>query len=382
MNTFHASTKLIWDCQAEEALEDIFGKEDWKEIGVVIDTNLLKIPVFESILSKLKELSEKITIFEQEISEPDIDYADTVTSMFREEAPEVMVGIGGGSTLDVAKAVSVLLTNEKDAASYQGFMLVEKPGLPSVMIPTTAGTGSEVTWTAVFTNRKKMLKGGINSPYLFPQYAVLDARLTVSIPKLVTVSTGMDALAHSIESFTAKFATMVSRMISKQAFCLLYRNLPAVINDGADLEARKQMQLGSTLAGWAILNAGTGACHSIAYPLGTYFKVPHGIANAMLLPKVMRRNEDKQPGLYAPLWDAVHPEDASLAESEKSRRLIASLEQFLNEAEFKAALSSFGVSSDDIHFLAAKGLELKSALRNNPVEFGFEDSKAVLKQIL
>src|SRR5262249_52425616 len=185
------------------------------------------------------------------------------------------------------------------AADYQGFNLVKRAGLPIIAIPTTAGTGSEVTWTAVFTNRTRMVKGGINSPYCFPRYAILDSLLTASMPRRVTLSSGMDALSHAIESYTAKNASLLSRTMSEQALRLLYEGLSRVFRNETDLEGRRLTQLGSTIAGWACFNAGTGACHSLAYPLGVYFKVPHGEALSMLLPIVARINNTKQPGIYS-----------------------------------------------------------------------------------
>jgi alcohol dehydrogenase len=382
MPTFNAPTKLIWDVEICEALAGILNENGWRRIGVIVDVKLARDPRVTEILSRLRGHAERVQVFEQSFSEPDTDSTDSVSSHFKQDVPEALIGIGGGSVLDMTKAVAILVTNPGHAADYQGFNLVSQPGLPTVAVPTTAGSGSEVTWTAVLTNRETQRKAGINSPHLFPKYALLDARLTLSMPKALTVSTAMDAIAHAIESFSAQSSTVVTRMISKEAFQLLYLNLPKVAADGSDLEARKQMQLGSSLAGWAIVNAGTGACHSVAYALGTHFHIPHGMANAMLLTKVMRMNHQKRPGLYAYLWDLVHPEEVGMPAVTRSDHLISELEQVLERAAFKTSLLDFGVSLEHIDWLAGEGLKLKSALSNNPVEFDYEDSKAVLKEIL
>ncbi len=382
MSNFCAPTKIIWDIPSEDALDNIFKLEGWKRIGVVIDSKLRTIASSTPLISKLESLAEDLTIFEHNMPEPDTDYADRVAESLRNKRLEVIIGIGGGSGMDIAKAVAVLLTNEKDTASYQGMMLVEKPGLPTVMVPTTAGTGSETTWTAVFTNKKKMFKRGLNGPYLFARYAILDARLTNSLPPNLTLTTGMDALAHSIESFTAKSSTIVSRMFSRQAFTLLFANFPAVLADGENLEARSQMLLGSALAGCAITNAGTGACHSFAYPLGTHFHVPHGTAMAILLTTVMHLNAEKNPALYNQLWDTAHPDLAALPEKEKSFRLIDRINSIIEQAGFKTKLSDFKVTDKDLDFLAEKCLELKSALENNPVDFGAREARMALEKAL
>jgi alcohol dehydrogenase class IV len=382
MPTFFAPTKLILDVSVPEAVRTIVRDEGWARIGVIVDEQLMGQGLVNQVEDEIRRLTQGFQLIEQTVSEPDTEYTDQVCAQLRSIQPEALIGIGGGSVLDVTKAVAVLLTNPQKAADYQGFDLVRNPGLPTVAIPTTAGTGSEVTWTAVLTNREKGLKAGINSPHLFPKYAVLDAALTTSMPRRLTITTAMDAIAHAVESYTAKSASAVSRAISKEAFRLLFSNIRAVIGDGSDLEARRQMLLGSTLAGWAIVNAGTGACHSVAYALGTLFNVPHGAANAMLLPKVMQFNEDRSPGLYADLLEAGDARHAGLTQTENSQKLAMSLQEIMELGGLTDSLSDFGASLEDIDHVAAKGLELKSALSNNPVAFDYEAAREVVALII
>jgi len=382
MASFQAPTRVIFDQEVGAAVDEILDREGWTRLGVVADAAVTEAPEVAALLQALEARCARYVLLRRSGPEPDVEDADRAAEALRGQSLDAIMGIGGGSTLDLAKAVAVLTTNDGSAARYQGFMLVERPGVPSVLIPTTAGTGSEVTWTAVLTNRDKAIKAGINSPHLLARYAVLDARLTLGMPKVVMVSTAMDALTHAVESFTARSATVVSRMVSRQAFELVYTGFAATLEDGADREARRQTLLGSTLAGLAILNAGTGACHSIAYALGSGFGVPHGTANALLLPAVMRVNERRAPGLYAPLWDVVHPEDRTLSATARSRRLSDDLERLVKAALPSLSLTEFGVGSRDLPALAETGLRLRTALDNNPVEFGTGECRDVLEAIL
>ena len=379
MFTFKAPTELHWECNAAEKAVEILGSNGWNRVAIVADQGVLRSGVADQLLHELGAVEQQV--FELDKTEPDIDFLDSVASEFRSLDPSVILGLGGGSAMDVAKGLSALLTNPGSAEDYQGFDLLPNPGVPLVMIPTTAGTGSEVTWTAVFTNRRTMRKLGINSRHILPRHALLDPDLTLSLPAAVTLSSGMDALSHAIEAYTARNGNAVARMMCLEAFRLLSTNLPQVLRQPKDRDARSSMQLGSTLAGWAIFNAGTGACHSVAYALGTHCGVPHGVAIAMLLPHVMRINEAKCPGLYAPLFDAVR-EDRDGTSAERSNELIGLIDDLLEAGGFTTRLVDFGVQEADLDFLTERGLELTSALSNNPADFGAADARPVLESVL
>lgn len=374
---------MIWDAEVATQLAAVIRDNGWENIGVIFDKNLKGLLEMNDVWSRLQECGT-VQMFEQGVAEPDTDYADELTAQIKANPPEVLVGIGGGSILDLTKGVAVLLTNPGKAADYQGFNLVKTPGLPIIAIPTTAGTGSEVTWTAVFTNRSKLIKGGINSPHCFPRFAILDPKLTVSMPRRVTLSSGMDALSHAVESYTAKNASLLSRALSVQGAQLLYEGLSGVFRDESDLKARHKTQLGSTIAGWACFNAGTGACHSLAYPLGVYFGVPHGEALSMLLPTVVRINDAKQPGLYSSLWTAVfgNGHAGAQSETEKSKLFMKEIDNLCAQSNLRLRLSDYGMAAKDLDSMSEKAINLKSALLNNPVEFSQSDARRALESIL
>ena len=192
--------------------------------------------------------------------------------------------------MDVAKAAAVLVTNRGKAVDYIGLGLIREPGLPTIMVPTTSGTGSEVTFTSVFTMRDTKTKGGINSPYLYAHTALLDPELTLGLPPEATAYTGMDALTHAIESFTSLQSHFLSAPIALRAIELIAANLRGAVFNGGHYAYREKMMQGSYLAGLGLAMSGVGAVHALAYPLGALFNIPHGVANAVMLPHVLEYN--------------------------------------------------------------------------------------------
>jgi len=201
--------------------------------------------------------------------------------------------------MDVAKAISILVSNGGKAEDYLGLGRTKQPGLPKIMVPTTAGTGSEVSFTAVFINEKTKSKGGMNGDHLYPEAAILDPLLTLSLPPGVTAATGIDAFTHAVEAFVSTQANGMSDMYATRAMSLISVNLGKAYANGANIEARYNMLLGSLLAGKALAIAGVGLVHAMAYPLGGMFGVPHGLANAVLLPYVLDYNLIGAPEKYA-----------------------------------------------------------------------------------
>jgi alcohol dehydrogenase class IV len=236
-------------------LPEFAGRRDCKRVAVILDAGVRTNAHVQKVLGGLRAAVEEVRVVESDAVEPTYDYLDEFRQSFDANL-DLIVGIGGGSILDLTKAISVLVTNAEPAISYRGFDLIKNPGIPVVAVPTTAGTGSEITPNAVFTDAKEKRKLGINTELYVPILALLDPYMTVSCPKPVTVSSGMDALVHAVESFVARGSTPVSRMYSREAFKLVLPNLPIVIEEPENLEARSAMQLGSVLsAGRAVQGA-------------------------------------------------------------------------------------------------------------------------------
>lgn len=257
---------------------------------VVMDSQLSKTEIGTRALQILKKARVTSFNYPEVTPEPDPSLADAGARIAKKNKVKCVIGIGGGSTMDVAKAIAVLATNKGKAVDYIGLGLVKKPGLPTIMVPTTAGTGSEATFTSVFTMRDTKTKGGINSPYLYPHTALLDPELTLGLSPEATAYTGMDALTHAIESYTSLQSHFLSAPISLRAIELIAANLRGAVFNGAHYPYREKMMEGSYLAGLGLAMSGVGAVHALAYPLGAFFDIPHGTANAVMLPYVLEYN--------------------------------------------------------------------------------------------
>ncbi len=243
---------------------------------------------------KTKEILGKegigVEFFDRVIPDPDVACFEACLETARKQKFDLIIGIGGGSSMDIASITSVMLTNPGTVYDYFGVNLVKNPGVPCILIPTTAGTGAEVTPNAILTDTKEKLKKAVVSPYILPRVAIIDPLLTVSMPPSVTSSSGIDALTHAVESYTSNNANILTDLFAKEAMILIGRSLRTAVANGNNLEARYDMSIGSLYAGISLANAGVTAVHALAYPLGGTFNVAHGIANGLLLPYVMEFN--------------------------------------------------------------------------------------------
>lgn len=352
-------------------------KRGCKRVAVILDSALRDNEHAQRLLKGLGAVVKELRVGENAVAEPTYDYLDEFRRSFRADM-DLMVGIGGGSTLDLTKAISVLVTNSRPAISYRGFDLIEKPGIPVVAIPTTAGTGSEVTPNAVFTDSKERRKLGINTALYVPILALLDPHMTVSCPRPVTISSGMDALVHAVESFVARASTPASRMWSREAFRIILPNLPVVAERPNDLEARSAMQLGAFYAGIALMNAGGGLAGALSYPLGVLFKVPHGLAGAVFLSRVSRYNVEQGAYRYGELHELIDgipplsdPRDRALA-------VCDALDAISERLDLPTSLKMFGVEENDLDVLAEQTMLLSGAIQQNPATVMVSDIRKIL----
>jgi alcohol dehydrogenase class IV len=276
----------------------------------------------------------------------------------------------------------VLVTNHGPAIQYRGFDLIKNPGIPVVAIPTTAGTGSEVTPNAVFTDKKEMRKLGINSALYLPRLALLDPLMTISCPRSVTVSSGVDAIVHTIESYAAKRTNPISRMWAREAFHLLFHALPEVVDNLDNVCLRERVQRGAFCAGIALMNSGAGPAGALSYPLGVRFNVPHGWAGAVFISRVARFNAERGFADYSELYDLIEGADHSLSSQEKAIKFCDELDRVLFKLEVPARLTHFGVKPEDVPVLAEQTMLLAGALEMNPVPFGLKEVESVLRAMV
>ncbi|MRR17582.1 MAG: iron-containing alcohol dehydrogenase [Deltaproteobacteria bacterium] len=344
---------------------------------VVIDKNIAKTGLQERIASILVSDGIKFTVYDKVEPEPRIELADEGAELAIKNKCDSVIGIGGGSAMDVAKAIAVIATNKGAAADYLGLNKVPKAGLPKIMIPTTAGTGSEVTFTAVFVRKNLKKKEGMNSPYLYPELALLDPELTLSLPPAPTAHTGLDALCHAIESYTSINSSPMSEMFSLEAISLIAENLRTCVHDGKNIAARERMLLGSLYAGIGLANAGVTAVHSLSYPLGGKFGVSHGLANTILLASVMAFNLPGALEKFADIADAMGECTDGLPAREAAYLAVEAVEALIEDCGIDSSIRDFGVKEEDFPALADVAMTVARPLENNPRKMTKEDMVAI-----
>ncbi len=347
---------------------------------LIIDPNLEGTQALEPALASLEAAGVQSRTFSQFTHEPEPAEADAAAALGKEMGAQGVVGIGGGSALDLAKAAGVLISNQGQAADYVGLDLVPNPGKPVICLPTTAGTGSEVTFTAVFTRRADKFKGGINGRLLYAKAAILDPLLTVSCPPYITATTGMDALTHAMEAYTSRAAHPLSDMNALRAIELIGRWLRPAVFQGQNLVAREQMLLASYLAGLALAQAGVGAVHAMAYPLGAFFDIPHGEANAVLLPYVLGFNLMACPKRFAAMGRALAELPGALSLREAAEACVEEVFLLAGEVGIPSSLSELEVPSGEIGAMADKAMTVARPIANNPRQVSAGDLAAIYEQ--
>jgi alcohol dehydrogenase class IV len=280
--------------------------------------------------------------------------------------------------MDVAKVAAALLAGEQPLAAMYGVDQLQGGRLPLILVPTTAGTGSEVTPVAVITTGETT-KAGVSSATLLPDVAVLDADLTLGLPPRVTAMTGVDAMVHAIEAYTSKLKkNPISDTLARSALSLLNANIRDAVHRGRDRDARAAMLLGAMQAGQAFANAPVAAVHALAYPLGGHYHIPHGLSNSLVLPSVLRFNLPAAASLYAELAPLLVP-DAGGSDEARALALIEALEQLIHDLDLPATLAAAAVREDSLETLAEDAMQQQRLLVNNPREVSFDDALAIYR---
>lgn len=333
---------------------------------VVLDKSLAVAGFSARVSQVLEQAGINFCLFDKTEPEPRLELVDEGAKLALKKKCDAVVGIGGGSAMDVAKAVAVVAANKGRAVDYLGLNNVPGPGLPTIMAPTTAGTGSEVTFTAVFIRKDLKKKEGMNSPYLYPDLALLDPELTLSLPPGPTATTGLDALCHAIESYTSINASPLSEMISLEAIRLISDSLRTCVHDGSNLAAREQMLLGSLYAGLGLANAGVTAVHSLSYPLGGKYGIPHGLANTILLAPVMAFNVPAALEKFAIIAETMGEVIDNLPLREAAYLALDAVEALIEDCGVDTKLCDFNIEEKDFPELAKVAMTVARPLANNP----------------
>jgi alcohol dehydrogenase class IV len=343
---------------------------------LVTDPGFLKTGQVDLAAASLKAHDIQVSLFSDVVADPPEAVVLQAVASARSAGIDMVIGLGGGSSMDVAKLLAVLLGSEQELKTMYGIGNVKGSRLPLIQIPTTAGTGSEVTPISIVTTGATT-KMGVVSPQLYADLAILDAALTVGLPPKVTAATGIDAMVHAIEAYTTRLKkNPLSDMLARQALTLLSQNLLPACEDGKNLEARQAMLLGAMLAGQSFANAPCAAVHALAYPIGGIFHVPHGLSNALVLPHVLRFNAPEAAGMYAELAEIVSPGANGSAEA-RCQALIATMEEMANKVGIETRLREVGIAAADLDRLADDAMLQTRLLTNNPRSVTRDDARAI-----
>jgi len=375
--SFTGARKLVFGNGSFQQLPEQIRELQAKRPLIVLDKQLAATGMKEQVVELLKKSGMEGQIFDKVDPEPKISMADDGAKLALKAKCDIVVGIGGGSAMDVAKAIAVLATNKGKAVDYLGLNKVPGPGLPKIMVPTTAGTGSEVTFTSVFVRPDLKKKEGMNSPFLYPDLALLDPLLTVSLPPGPTASTGIDALCHAIESYTSINASPLSELISLEAIALIAENLRTAVHDGSNIAAREKMLLASLYAGLGLANAGVTAVHSLSYPLGGKYGIPHGLANTVLLPHVMSYNISGAQEKFVDIAEAMGEMVDGLPLREAAYLAVEAVNALVEDCGIQTNLEDLGISEDDFEEMAKIAMTVARPLANNPRQMTLEDAVAI-----
>ena len=321
-----------------------------------------------------------IKIIECNISEPTYEKLEEKRLNSQEIDIDVFIGIGGGSALDMAKGLSVLYSNNGPAVTYRGFDQFKEPILPIIAIPTTAGTGSEITPNASFIDSEEKRKMGINGEAIRPKYAILDPELTLSCPKAPTISAGVDSLVHASEAFAAKKSNPMAKMFAREGFKLVFENLPLLVDDLGNIELREKVMYGAFLSAIALMNSGTGPAAAMSYPLGVHYGVPHGIGGGIFLPFVVEHNINHGFYEYGDLFCLA--DNKKISKKEKSIQFLDYLKDTWSSLDVPKNLNIFGLNRTGITEFVDNTMNLKGALDQNPVSFYEKEINTVLKKLL
>ena len=349
-------------------------------VMIVTDAGFLRTGLIDVPINSLRSHGLDVEVFSNVVADPPEEIILSAVAFARERRVDLIIGFGGGSSMDVAKLIAVLATSDQSLQSMYGIGNVKGPRLPLIQIPTTAGTGSEVTPISIVTTGETT-KMGVVSPVLYADLAILDAELTVGLPAHVTAATGIDAMVHAIEAYTSRTKkNPLSDALARQALSLLYHNIRIACTDGNNLAAREAMLLGAMLAGQAFANAPVAAVHALAYPIGGIFHVAHGLSNSLVLPAVLRFNAPVASGLYAELAELLMP-NASGNELSKTHVMIETLEELARSLGIATRLRDVGIAATDIDRLADDAMLQTRLLGNNPRVMTHEAAHAIYQAV-
>lgn len=365
---FQFGTTVIFGRNKIRVLKDLLKEYELSKPCFVIDS-ALKDNKF--LNSEIEEFKNNKTIILNSFGEPTYEHLEQKRNEINNKNIDVFVGIGGGSTIDLTKGLSVLYTNKSNAIDYMGFNRFNNPIKPIIAVPTTAGSGSEITPNASFVDTKSKRKMGINGEKIRPILAILDPLLTLSCPLNPSIYSALDAIVHSTEAFVAKKSNFMAKLLAKKSLNIILSNIDSIYKDLNNIEVRESLLLGSFLAASALMNSGTGPAAAISYPLGVHFGVPHGLGGGISLPHVISKNIEKGFDEYDQIFN-----------SNKKNSFIDKINKVWSEIKVPNNLNEFKINDNDLNLIVSETYDMKGAINQNPIDLTIEDISDICRNII
>ena len=370
--------KIVFGTGCIETFVEDYKKLGFKQLFVVTAPPIM--PLIEDAMMQLQKAGIGWTVYSNIKAEPTVNDFMEVLGMARSFGADSVVGIGGGSVLDVAKLVAAFTNSSQRVEDCFGTGFIKAKGLWLACLPTTAGTGSEVSPNAILLDERDHLKKGIVSPYLLADAAYVDPKLTWTVPAKVTADTGMDALTHCLEAYTNKFAHPSVDIYALQGIHLIAANLKRAVDNGSDVEAREALAFGSLYGGLCLGPVNTAAVHALSYPLGGEFHIPHGLSNAILLPSVMKFNMSANVKRHAEVAIALGCEPGKNDE-ETARRGVDFIYRLAESVGIPGKLTDLGIPQSAVDGMATAAMQVQRLLKNNPREVTEQDARNIYNSL-
>lgn len=374
--------KIIAGAGSIEAIANEAAEFGVGRVLIITDKGVWNAGLIEKPQQLLKAKGLEVEIIHSTPPEPEAGHVNEIFQQAKELACELVIGIGGGSSIDVAKLIAVMLTNDLSLGEMLNKAPIRQRGLPTIMVPTTAGTGAEVTPNAIVLVPEEELKIGIVSSKLMPDCVILDPLMTVGLPAPITAATGMDALTHAIECYTSKKANPFSDTLALKAVTLISRSIRTAYRQGGDTEARHDMLLGAMFGGMSIATSSTTAVHALAYPLGGKYRIPHGLSNAILLPHVMQFNMDHAEEKFRDIAIAMGIDVHGLTTRQAAEKMIENLYSLIEDLNIDLTLKDKGITAADLEGMVEAAAKVTRLLDNNPKPMSKEDMRAIYQKLL
>jgi len=377
---FYSPTRIIFGEGTLKRVGEEARKFGQRALIVTGSSSSKKSGSLDGVVDSLTSNNLQVEIFNKVEPDPSIETVEEGVKFAKKCKVDVVIGLGGGSPMDAGKAIALLMTNKGPLDKYFGTDKVEKPSIPVITIPTTAGTGSEVTKYTVITDRKKKLKQLIGSPYIIPKLAILDPMVTLSMPASVTANTGMDALSHAIESYVCTQSNPVSDILALEAIRLISRALPGAVSEPQNLEIRGKMLFASLIAGISLSSSGAGIIHGMGYSITIFYNAPHGLANALLMPAAMEFNLVANPIKFRNIAEAMGKKVEGLSDKEAAKLSAVAVRELSEKIGIPRGLKEIGVKEESLPGFAKTVSKNKRILTLNPRRPTIEEIEEIYRK--